>query len=212
MILKKYKKALLIVLLIILFGIILAILNGNFSKKTSSSNEISKNIENDIPKKIDIPADESGENIESVDNKEIDKRYQNINKGNLTYETTMEDLDKSYFYEFKNGLALKRADNTDLKPINNEKYAKVLLGYSYSRLDKPFTKNQVLDKVNSILPYNSKEVSKKKFDDYELIKYNTSKGNFIVCLGYKIITDELGAFAKLDKDNIQDIYYFKEIQ
>ncbi|OXX82896.1 hypothetical protein AVM15_15175, partial [Paraclostridium benzoelyticum] len=156
-------------------------LNNNFPKKISSASETTQSIENDIPTKIDVPANqsESGKAIESVDNKEIDKRYEKINKNKLTYETTDTNLDKNYFYEFKNGLALKREDNSDLKPINSEKYARVLLGYSYSGLDESFSKDQALNKVKSILPDNSKEIYKKAFNDYELIKYNTNNGNFI---------------------------------
>lgn len=183
--------------------------NGALKDNLGSRSE-DNTIENDIPF---ISSDSEG--IEGIDNEEILNRYEKINKNSLTYETandpTMEDLSDPYFYETEQGFTLNIKENGQIKPINDEKYAKVLLGYSFVGLEQPITRNDAIYKANLILPENYEEVRAKSYDDYELVHYSSDKGNFVVYLGYERIFNEDNIFTGIDKDKIESISYFKTI-
>lgn len=208
MVLKRYKDV-----LIIFIALLIVLLEG-----IQLNINVSKHIENDIPFKSKFFASksESEMDIHSVDNRIIDRRYKSLNKNALTYKIPEKNLKENYFFEFENVFNKKDHVYLDSKPINNEKYGQILLGYSYYYLDKPFTKDEALNKVRSILPDNVKEVYTNKFEKYELIKYNTDKVNFIVILSYKEILSKQSPFPRLlynyDEDKIQSINYFKEIK
>lgn len=183
--------------------------NGALKDNLGSRSE-DNTIENDIPF---ISSDSEG--IEGIDNEEILNRYEKINKNSLTYEIandpTMEDLSDPYFYETEQGFTLNIKENGQIKPINDEKYAKVLLGYSFVGLEQPITRNDAIYKANLILPENYEEVRAKSYDDYELVHYSSDKGNFVVYLGYERIFNEDNIFTGIDKDKIESISYFKTI-
>lgn len=208
MVLKKYKDVLIIFIALLILLIEGIQLNIN----------IPKYIENDIPlkSKLFFSKSESEIDTQSVDNKIIDRRYKMLNKNTLTYKMPAKNLKENYFFEFENVFDKKDYINLDSKPINNEKYGEVLLGYSYYHLDNSFTKDKALIKVKSVLPDNAEEVYTNKFQKCELIKYNTDKGKFIVILGYKKILSEESPYPRLlynyDEDKIQLIKYFKEIK
>lgn len=153
-------------------------------------------IENDSPvnrvnpSELESREDNSKEamydDITVLDNEEIEKRYKTVNKKYLTYDIAMKN-EKDYFYEFKNGVAYNHNANKDLKPINNKKYAHVLLGYNYVDVDS------------------------KVFDDEEYIHYKSSKGNFMLRLGYEKLYDVQNVFTGINKDRIDSISYLKAI-
>lgn len=177
-------------------------------------------IENDTPvKRANTDTLESREgnskevmydDITVFDNEEIEKRYKVVNKRYLTYDTAMKNRN-DYFYEFKNGVAYNHKSNEDLKPINNKKYAHVLLGYTYVDVDSPFTLEEAKTIASKILPDDIEIIDTKAFDDEEYIHYKSSKGNFMLRLAYEKLYDVQNVFTGVNKDRIGSISYFKEI-
>lgn len=177
-------------------------------------------IENDSPvnrvnpSELESREDNSKEamydDITVLDNEEIEKRYKTVNKKYLTYDIAMKN-EKDYFYEFKNGVAYNHNANKDLKPINNKKYAHVLLGYNYVDLDSPFTHEEAIAISSKVLPDDIKIVDSKVFDDEEYIHYKSSKGNFMLRLGYEKLYDVQNVFTGINKDRIDSISYLKAI-
>jgi hypothetical protein len=178
-------------------------------------------IENTQPtKKIDvnsepIPADNSKdpiqEPIEVVDNDEVQRRYNDVDKKSLTYNTTM-DTSKYYFYEYENGLAYYRGVHNDLKPLNDKKYASILKGYEYVDITEGIDYEKALDLVLKVLPDDIVLTRTKDFDNEAKFNfYSSSRGNFIVRLEYKKLYDLECISIGTDKDKISNISYFKEI-
>ncbi|EQK38332.1 hypothetical protein C671_3382 [[Clostridium] bifermentans ATCC 19299] len=208
MVLKKYINVLIILIALLIVFIVGIQLNLN----------LSKHIENNIPFKSKLfdSKSESETDTQSVDNKIIDRRYKMLNKNALTYKVPKKNLKENCFFEFENGFTPKDNAFLDSKPINNEKYGQILLGYSYYDLDKSFTKDEAISKVKSILPDNSKEVYNTKFGKYELIKYKTDNDTFIAIFGYKKTVSKQSPFPRIlydyDENKIQSIEYFKVIK
>lgn len=211
MVFKKYKDILSIVMAL---SIVLVISIRGIQLNL----DLSKRIENDIPFKSKLfnSKSESQTDTPSIDNKIINRRYKVLNKNVLTYKLAKKNVKENYFFEFENAFAQKVYTFLDLKPINNEKYGQILLGYSYYDLDKSFTKGEAISKVKSILPDNAKEVYNTKFEKYELIKYKTDKDTFIAFLEYKKTVSKKSPFPMIlydyDDNKIQSIEYFKAIK
>ncbi len=212
MINKKYIITVVVVLTLVIISLVI------FTNSKNKKAQIS--IENDSPTKVVNPNDKIElenshteamyDSIKVFDNEEVLKRYKEVNKKYLTYDNTMKNSD-DYFYEFKNGLAYNHKANKDLKPLNNKKYAMILKGYSYSNIEKSFTNEEALDTVSKVLPNDSKELTSKVFDDEKYIYYTSSKGNFIVRFGYERLYDSQNSFIGTNKDKVDSISYFKEI-
>lgn len=201
------------VLVLAVFGIVF--LGNTFSKGSISdseekvvSNVEERSIENDIPITwLD------GEEI--TDNEEILNRYDKVDKSTLTYAVSKDPATKHltgyYFYETENGIGANIKGSDPSPPINDERYVKVLLGYSFFYLTDPITREAALSKADLVLPENCQEVRSKSSDDYELVFYSSDKGNFIVFLEYERIFNEDKSFAGINKDRVQSILYFKSI-
>lgn len=201
------------VLILAVFGLVF--LGNTFSKGSISDSDekVVKNveersIENDIP--ITWLAGE-----ETTDNEEILNRYDKVDKSTLTYAVSKDPATKHlsgyYFYETEKGLGSNIKGSSPTPPINDEKYAKVLLGYSFVNLADPITKEAALSKADLVLPENCQEVRSKSSDDSELVFYSSDKGNFIVFLEYERIFNEDKNFTRINKDRVQSILYFKSI-
>lgn len=107
---------------------------------------------------------------------------------------------------------MKLKENRPFKPISDEKYAKILLRYSFVDIKDPMSREAALSKVNLVLPENWQEVRSKSPDDYELVFCSSDKWSFIVlCLGCERVFNDDKSFSHNNKDNIHSISYFKSI-
>lgn len=163
---------------------------------------------------IDVAKDEIIDNVFSDDRNVTESRYKSVEKDNLTYElgtdATAEGLKNPYFYLTDEGITLDLEVNRPFKPITNKKYGKVLLGYSFGNLEQPLSKEDALSKAKLVLPDDAKEITSQPCDDYELVRYSTSKGEFIVYLGYKVNIDEKTNANINDTTKYQSLGYYKE--
>lgn len=127
------RKKIIIILssaLLLVFGVVF--LGNNFLKGsiTDSDEKVIPNveersIENDIPLTV-------AHELDSRDNEEIFNRYDKVDKSTLTYaigkDPSTEHLSEHYFYETEKGLGVNIKESNPSPPINDEKYANVLLG------------------------------------------------------------------------------------
>ncbi|WP_373600820.1 hypothetical protein [Paraclostridium bifermentans] len=189
------------------------------SYKTNKQKE-SINIEHNIPTKTTNPQDKQDltdnnnepiyDDITVFDEDEVNKRYKEVNKKDLTYEPNMKNLN-DYFFEFENGLAYNTEANNHLKAISEKQYAMILQGYSYSKVKKAFTNEEAIEIASSILPDDIKEIKTKEYKDENYIYYTSKKGNFIVLLRNEHIFNDKDESTNINKDKIESITYFKEL-
>lgn len=189
------------------------------SYKTNKQKE-SINIEHNIPTKTTNPQDKQDltdnnnepiyDDITVFDEDEVNKRYKEVNKKDLTYEPNMKNSN-DYFFEFENGLAYNTEANNHLKVISEKQYAMILQGYSYSKVKKAFTNEEAIEIAYSILPDDIKEIKTKEYKDENYIYYTSKKGNFIVLLRNEHIFNDKDESTNINKDKIESITYFKEL-
>ncbi|MGL5713827.1 MAG: hypothetical protein ACRCX2_12465 [Paraclostridium sp.] len=193
---------------LILISIIVVLFAGLFITKKINTNINNSKIESENYSLHDI------ENSFSEDVEETNNRYKEIDKDNLTYEmgfdAKTENLKDPYFYLTDNGISLNVEANKPFKSIDNKKYGKVLLGYSYAELKDSFTKEHALKQANLILPDNSQELFSTAYDDYELVHYSSSEGQFIVYLGYEQVMSTDSQEYHYNTDKYQSLAYYKE--
>lgn len=183
-------------------------------KQEGKSNSIvseNSDIENTPPVKLAVAAkdSESGKDQYQTDSDAVLKRYDSVDKSKLTYETKMVgDHKGTYFYESSNGFILKCKENDDLKPINDKIYHKMLLGYSYNSIENPLSTNDALDKIALILPDDAVKTGEKTYDTGEIIHFDSSKGEFLVDLGFAYSSNKKEP-VEYDKNKIMRLNYFK---
>ena len=145
------------------------------------------------------------------DNSVIKKRYDNVNKDQLTYEIVSQS---SYYYESESeiicSLRLGEIPNT-----NNKKYWDILEDYTYACEVNPtkLTYDEALKLSSKVLPNDIKK-EREKLNDGELylirsIIYSSSRGNFIVQLVHPKIEDE-NHKKTTDVESVIGISYLKE--
>lgn len=182
------------------------------NKKSTNITVQNDDIENSPPVKLLVAAkdSESGKDQYVTDLEEVLKRYNAVDKSKLTYEAKMVgDHKDTYFYEFNNGLALHRKDNADLKPINDKTYEKMLLGYSYNSVENTLSKDDALRKISLVLPDDVVQTESNTYDSEEVIHFNSSKGEFLVTLGFAYSSEENDSNG-YNKDQVMYINYFKQ--
>lgn len=200
-------------ILVILLSIIF------ISYKTNKQEE-SINIEHNIPTKTINPKDKQDltdnnnepiyDDITVFDEDEVNKRYKEVNKKDLTYEPNMKNSN-DYFFEFENGLAYNIEANNHLKAVSENQYVMILQGYSYSKVKKAFTNEEAIQIAYRILPDDIKEIKTKEYKDENYIYYTSKKGNFIVLLRNEHIFNDKDKSTNINKDKIESITYFKEL-
>ena len=169
--------------------------SSNSEEDTDVTYNSTKEIENHIPYINHV-----------VDNDTIDKRYENLNKEELTYDT----LKKSNEDNNETITQVYKADS-----ISNDNYEDILLGFTYFSEDNAsdFTYDEAIDLVKKVLPDDIEQVDKVLDNEVnkEYIYYKSSKGNFRVglCYGYRFNEDNV---EEVDKNLIVGIDYSKEIK
>lgn len=192
-------KTLLIVIFLVVVGLIINLFNEKETNKVEVVHK-NENIKNE-------------ENI-FTNNADAFNRYDKVNKKDLSYDlgtdVATERLDDPYFYLTEQGLSLNVKENQPFECINDKKYGKVLLGYCFTDLEEPLTKNEALAKAEIVLPEGAKEISSKAYDDCELVHFSTIKGEFIVRIAYERIFNEDKIAIGLNKEKIEALSYFRE--
>lgn len=192
-------KTLLIVIFLVVVGLIINLFNEKETNKVEVVHK-NENIKNE-------------ENI-FTNNADAFNRYDKVNKKDLSYDlgtdVATERLDDPYFYLTEQGLSLNVKENQPFECINDKKYGKVLLGYCFTDLEEPLTKNEALAKAEIVLPEGAKEISSKAYDDCELVHFSTTKGEFIVRIAYERIFNEDKIAIGLNKEKIEALSYFRE--
>jgi len=145
------------------------------------------------------------------DNSVIKKRYDNVNKGQLTYGIVPQS---GYFYESENEIVSSFRLN-EIPTIDNKKYWYILQDYTYACELNP-TKlpyDEAIKLISKVLPSDiKKEREKLKDGDLYLIRsiiYSSSKGNFIVELVHPKIEDK-NLKKTTNFDSVIGISYLKE--
>jgi len=146
-----------------------------------------------------------------IDNSVIKKRYDNVNKDQLTYEVVSRS---SYFYEDESEIICSlRVD--EIPNINDKKYWYILEDYTYACEVNPtkVTYDEAIKLSSKVLPNDIKK-EREKFRDSELylirsIIYSSSKGNFVVQLVHPKIENE-NYQKTTDVDSVIGISYLKE--
>ena len=174
---------------------ILSVGCGSISEE-NKSNERVENIENHIPY-IDKDNDE-------IDNSIINKRYENVKKEDLTYDTEKDDSkdnEKEVITEVYSADSIK----------NDINYKKILQGFSYASESNPCESGNRIGK--KLLPEDIKQVDSTMDEEVnkEYIYYESSKGNFRVGLsyGYEFNDENIDV---VNKNKIVGIDYSKEIK
>ncbi|MBP2024175.1 hypothetical protein J2Z44_004030 [Clostridium punense] len=145
------------------------------------------------------------------DNSVIKKRYDNVNKEQLTYEIVPQS---GYFYESENEIVSSFRLN-EIPSINNKKYWHILQDYTYACELNPtkLSYDEAIKLISKVLPSDiKKEREKLKDGDEYLIRsiiYSSSKGNFIVQLVHPKIEDE-NLKKTTNLDSVIGISYLKE--
>ena len=168
-------------------------------------------IENHIP----YMKNENGEIDEMlIDNSIIEKRYENVEKEKLTYNSLQYNAEKEESTEVENNereviTQIYLADSIK----NDINYKSILQGFSYASEVNPcdVTYDEALELVKRVLPDDIEKV-KSVIDDEvnkEYIYYKSEKGNFRVGLSYGYVMTDEG--QKVDKDLIVGIDYSREM-
>lgn len=145
------------------------------------------------------------------DNSVIKKRYDNVNKEQLTYEIVPQS---GYFYESENEIVYSFRLN-EIPSINNKKYLHILQDYTYACELNPtkLSYDEAIKLISKVLPSDiKKEREKLKDGDEYLIRsiiYSSSKGNFIVQLVHPKTEDE-NLKKATNLDSVIGISYLKE--
>ncbi|RDY22917.1 hypothetical protein CHF27_010890 [Romboutsia maritimum] len=176
-------------------------INENTNKATSQVTQ--KSDENEVTY-IEKPGVNDGSKYIDIDINAIGEKYKNVDKSKLTYEAKS----NFWWYECRNGFVADsfiNSERDEYKPINNKKYVTVLHGYEYpcEMNTKEFTYEEVLNLVSKVLPDDAKMVSSQDFENAKKhLRYESSKGNFLVSLVYK---------DKVNEGNIVGLSYCKEL-
>ncbi len=145
------------------------------------------------------------------DNSVIKKRYENVNKEQLTYEIVPQS---GYFYESENEIVSSFRLN-EIPSINDKKYWYILEDYTYAcELNATkLTYDEAINLINKVLPNDIKKEREKLHDaESYLIRsiiYSSSKGNFIVQLVHPKIEDE-NLKKTTDVNTVIGLSYLKE--
>lgn len=145
------------------------------------------------------------------DNSVIKKRYDNVNKEQLTYEVVPQS---GYFYESESEIVSSFRLN-EIPSINNKKYWHILQDYTYACELNPtkLSYDEAIKLISKVLPSDiKKEREKLKDGDEYLIRsiiYSSSKGNFIVQLVHPKTEDE-NLKKTTNLDSVIGISYLKE--
>lgn len=171
-------------------------------KTESNASNQTKEVSKDGPIINNIPKNE-------IHNSEIDKRYDTVDKNQLSYNISPNPV---YYYETKNnfvGISLK----DKIPGIDDKKYTPILQDYTYSANINPtkLSYNDALNKSLKVLPADIKK-EREKFDEesgINYIVYSSSKGSFVLKLSCEIESCTNGKY-KFNKDIIDGISFFIE--
>ncbi|WP_017415907.1 hypothetical protein [Clostridium tunisiense] len=145
------------------------------------------------------------------DNSVIKKRYENVNRDEITYELTAQSC---YYYESKDNIICSLR-SAEVPSINDKKYWYILQDYTYVCELNPtkLTYDEAINLINKVLPNDIKKEREKLHDaESYLIRsiiYSSSKGNFIVQLVHPKIEDE-NLKKTTDVASVTGLSYLKE--
>lgn len=197
------RKNKLVIMLLISSMILIMIgcskVSNNDGEDKSTEPLSTKEIENHIPY--------INEDSEEIDSNIIDKRYENVNKEELSYDP----------------LAESKEDNSEVVTqvymadsiSNDDDYKDILLGFTYfAEINSSnLTYDEAIKLVKRVLPDDIEKVNTVLDNEVnkEYIYYKSSKGNFRVglCYGYKFNEENIEV---VDKNLIVGIDYSKEIK
>ena len=197
------RKNKLVIMLLISSMILIMIgcskVSNNDGEDKSNEPLSTKEIENHIPY--------INEDSEEIDSNIIDKRYENVNKEELSYDP----------------LAESKEDNSEVVTqvymadsiSNDDDYKDILLGFTYfAEINSSnLTYDEAIKLVKRVLPDDIEKVNTVLDNEVnkEYIYYKSSKGNFRVglCYGYKFNEENIEV---VDKNLIVGIDYSKEIK
>lgn len=178
------------------------------TNKNNTENDTSKKYQNTPEAQKILEANQEEDN--EKDNTKIDKRYKEVDKSTLDYNTS---YSSSIYYETKDSIV---GSNADIPPIDNKKYKEILKDYTYAGEVNPtkVTYEDAIKLAKSVLPYDIKEI-RKKYDSSTTktyIIYSSEQGNFIVGFAYDYKESHTNGFISTATHNIVvGIDYMKEI-
>lgn len=188
---------------------------SNIESTVEDENTVDESNMAEIENHIPYMKNENGEIDEMlIDNSIIEKRYENVEKEKLTYNSFQYNAEKEESTEVENNereviTQIYLADSIK----NDINYKSILQGFSYASEVNPcdVTYDEALELVKRVLPDDIEKV-KSVIDDEvnkEYIYYKSEKGNFRVGLSYGYVMTDEG--QKVDKDLIVGIDYSREM-
>ena len=212
---KINKKIIIIMTIVSILSVGCSSINNDSSKNTDGQKVSEEAIDEtnmvEIENHIPYVTDKYGD----INNSIIDKRYENVKKEELAYNSPQYEKEKKAESENKSDDKEVISEIHLADSIKNDiNYKDILLGFTYASETNPTDRSydEALELVKKVLPDDIEQVKTVLDEEVnkEYIYYKSEKGNFRVglCYGYGY-DDENGEIV--DKNLIVGIDYSKEM-